>query len=144
MKTSASTSHRSTDAINKSATRVPKTMNEWIMSTPLQRETLSIYCSTVLLLELGYFFSFLILYQTVRLLGRGISPSRGLYLYTEQHKYRMNARNTDIHALGGIRTTIRVFELAKTVHALGHTATVIDSEKHRNHYYTAAENSSSK
>jgi hypothetical protein len=28
--------------------------------------------------------------QSVGLLGRGISPSQGLYLYTEQHKYKIN------------------------------------------------------
>jgi hypothetical protein len=28
---------------------------------------------------------------------------QGLYLYTEQHKHRINAHNTDIHALSGIR-----------------------------------------
>jgi hypothetical protein len=36
-------------------------------------------------------FSFLILRQLVRLLGWEISPSQGLYLYTEQHKHRINA-----------------------------------------------------
>jgi hypothetical protein len=42
--------------------------------------------------------------QSVGLLGRGRSPSQGLYLHTEQHKHRINAHNTDIHALRGIRT----------------------------------------
>jgi hypothetical protein len=42
--------------------------------------------------------------QSVGLLGRGISPSQGRYLHTEQHQHRINAHNTDIHALGGIRT----------------------------------------
>jgi hypothetical protein len=32
-----------------------------------------------------------------------ISPSQGLYLHTEQHKHRINAQNTDIHASSGIR-----------------------------------------
>jgi hypothetical protein len=41
---------------------------------------------------------------SVGLLGRGISPSQGRYLHTEQHKRRINAHNTDIHALSGIRT----------------------------------------
>jgi hypothetical protein len=53
--------------------------------------------------------------QPVGLLPRGISPYQGLYLHTEQHKYRLNAHNTDIHA----------FERAKTVHALDGAATVI-------------------
>jgi hypothetical protein len=43
------------------------------------------------------FFGFLIYTQSVGLLGRGISPSQGRYLHTEQHKHR------DIHALSGIR-----------------------------------------
>jgi hypothetical protein len=47
-------------------------------------------------------FQFLNLY-TVRLLGRGISPSQGRYLHTEQHKHRINT-HTDIHASSGIRT----------------------------------------
>jgi hypothetical protein len=58
------------------------------------------------LLDLGRFFSFLILHtvgrtpwtgdqpvarpQSVRLLGRGISLSQGRYLHTEQHKHRIN------------------------------------------------------
>jgi hypothetical protein len=37
------------------------------------------------------------------LLGRGISPSQDLYLHTEQHKHTINAQNTDIYALSGIR-----------------------------------------
>jgi hypothetical protein len=36
------------------------------------------------------FFQFLKIY-TVGLLGRGISPSQGHYLHTEQHKHRINA-----------------------------------------------------
>jgi hypothetical protein len=42
--------------------------------------------------------------QLVGLLGWGISPSQGLYLHIEQHKHRINAHNTDIHALSGIQT----------------------------------------
>jgi hypothetical protein len=56
------------------------------------------------LLGLGRVFSFLIYTQSVGLLGRGISPSQGLYLHTEQHKHRIIAHNTDIHTLSGIRT----------------------------------------
>jgi hypothetical protein len=41
--------------------------------------------------DLGSFFSFLIYIQSVRLLGRGISPSQGYFLYTEQHIHRINA-----------------------------------------------------
>jgi hypothetical protein len=49
-------------------------------------------------------FSFLIYTQSVGLLGREISPSQGLYLHAEHQKQRINAHNTDIHALSGIRT----------------------------------------
>jgi hypothetical protein len=40
--------------------------------------------------------------QSVGLLGRGISPSEGLYLHIEQYK-TLNKRE-DIHALSGNRT----------------------------------------
>jgi hypothetical protein len=50
----------------------------------------SIYGCTVLV-ELGSFFSLLIYTQSVGLLGRGISPSQGRYLQTEQHKHKINA-----------------------------------------------------
>jgi hypothetical protein len=40
--------------------------------------------------------------QSVGLLGREISLSQGLYVYSEQHKHRINAHN--IHASNGIRT----------------------------------------
>jgi hypothetical protein len=57
--------------------------------------------------------------QSVGLPGRGISPSQGFYLHKEQHKHRINAHNTHIHAYSGIRThTIPAFETAKTLHAL--------------------------
>jgi hypothetical protein len=52
---------------------------------------LCIYLFTVLLLNLGRFFSVLIHTQSVRLLERGISPSQGRYLHKEQHKHRINA-----------------------------------------------------
>jgi hypothetical protein len=48
----------------------------------------------------SFHFSFLIRRQSVGLLGRGISPSQGRYLY----KHRIN---TNIHALSGIRTHVR-------------------------------------
>jgi hypothetical protein len=53
-----------------------------------------------------FYFSFLILRQSVGLLGWVIRPSQGRYLY----KYRIN---TNIHALSGIRTyepSVRVVE----------------------------------
>jgi hypothetical protein len=52
---------------------------------------ISIYGSTVLLLELGRNVSFLIYTQSVGLLGREISPSQGRYLHTEHHKHNINA-----------------------------------------------------
>jgi hypothetical protein len=42
--------------------------------------------------------------QSVGLLRKGISPSQGLYLHAEQHKHRINVRNTYINAMNGIRT----------------------------------------
>jgi hypothetical protein len=39
---------------------------------------------------LAYIFNFIIILQTVGLLGRVISSSRGLYLNTGQHKHRIN------------------------------------------------------
>jgi hypothetical protein len=49
-------------------------------------------------------FSSLTWSQSVEFLGRGISLSPCRYLHTEQHRHRINAHNTDIHALSGIRT----------------------------------------
>jgi hypothetical protein len=59
-------------------------------------------------------FQFLILYKSVGLLGRGISPSQGRYLHTEQHKQRINAHTSMPRV--GFEPTIPVFERAKTVH----------------------------
>jgi hypothetical protein len=40
----------------------------------------------------GLFFDFVIFFtQSVGLLGRGISPSQGRYLHTEQHKQEKRA-----------------------------------------------------
>jgi hypothetical protein len=57
---------------------------------------LSVYLSIYLrlyspLLEFDRFFSFLIFTQSVGLLGREISPSRGLCLHTGLHKRRLKA-----------------------------------------------------
>jgi hypothetical protein len=46
------------------------------------------------------FFQFV---NPLELLERGISPSQGLYLHTEQHKQNKRTR-ADTHALSGIRT----------------------------------------
>jgi hypothetical protein len=68
--------------------------------------------------------SFLILFtQTVGLLGRVISPSQGLYLHTGQHKHRISAHNTDIHALSGIPThdpSDRASEVGSCLRPRGH------------------------
>jgi hypothetical protein len=53
-------------------------------------EVISMYGSTTFV-DLGRFFSFLIYTQSVGPLGRGISPSQGRYLHTEQHKHGINA-----------------------------------------------------
>jgi hypothetical protein len=56
------------------------------------------------LLGPGLFISFAILFTlSGGLLERGISPSQGRYLHTEQHKHRINS-HTDTHALSWIRT----------------------------------------
>jgi hypothetical protein len=47
-------------------------------------------------------FSFLIFYTVGRNFGRGIGPSQGRYLHTEQPKHRKT--HTDIHASSAIRT----------------------------------------
>jgi hypothetical protein len=71
------------------------------------------------LLDLRRFFSSLILYiGSVRLLRRGISPSQGRYLHTEQH-------TQTFMPLVGFEPTILVFEPTKTVKALDRTVTVI-------------------
>jgi hypothetical protein len=57
-----------------------------------------IYASTDFCWALAAFPSSWSFTQTVELLGLGISPSQGRYLYIEQHKH------TDIRASSGIRT----------------------------------------
>jgi hypothetical protein len=85
---------------------------------------LSIYGSTALV-DLGRFFSFLIRTQLEGLLGRGISPSQGRYLHTEQHK-----QNKSTETSMGLEPTIPVFERAKTVYASDRAATVIGHIHH--------------
>jgi hypothetical protein len=53
----------------------------------------------------------------------GISPSQGLYLHIEQHKHWINVHNTDIHALGAIRTndlSVRTREDTSCLRPRGH------------------------
>jgi hypothetical protein len=72
-----------------------------------------------------WFFSFLIILQTVGLLGRVISSSQGLYLNTGQHKHRLNTYTyqTSMPCVG-FEHTIPASERAKTVHALDRSVTV--------------------
>jgi hypothetical protein len=69
-------------------------------------------------------FQFLDLFtQKIGLLGRGISPSQGRYLHTEQHK--QNKRTQTCMSQVGFEPTIPVFENAKTVHTSDRAATLI-------------------
>jgi hypothetical protein len=54
--------------------------------------------------SIGLFLQFLNQGQSVGLLGRVISSSQGLYLYTNTEKHTHTYTNTNIHALSGIRT----------------------------------------
>jgi hypothetical protein len=64
-------------------------------------------------------FQFMIILQTVGLLERVISSSQGLYLNTEQHKYRINTYTyqTSMPCMG-FEPTIPASERAKTIHWL--------------------------
>jgi hypothetical protein len=70
-------------------------------------------------------FSFMIILQTVGLLGRVITSSQGLYLNTGQHKHRINryTYQTSVPCVG-FEPMISASERAKTVHALDRSATV--------------------
>jgi hypothetical protein len=73
-------------------------------------------------LELGRFFSFLILYTVGRTPRTGDQPVQGRYLHTGQHKH-----NKRTQTYMRFEPTIPVFERAKTVHTLDRAATVIGS-----------------
>jgi hypothetical protein len=52
-----------------------------------------------------------------------MSPLKGLYLHTEQHKHRIKAHNTGIHALSGIRIhdpSVRASEESSCLRPRGH------------------------
>jgi ribosomal protein S2 len=53
-----------------------------------------------------------------------MSPSQGLYLHTGHRKIQNKRTQTFMHRVR-FETTVPVFELAKTVHALDRAATVI-------------------
>jgi hypothetical protein len=73
-------------------------------------------------------FSFMIILQTVGLLGRVISSSQGHYLNIGQHKDRINiyTHQTSMPCVR-FEPTIPASERAKTVHALDRSATVTGS-----------------
>jgi hypothetical protein len=56
------------------------------------------YCATDLCWAFADFSVSWSYSQPVGFFGRGINPSQGLYLHTEQHKHKIYAHNTDIHA----------------------------------------------
>jgi hypothetical protein len=84
----------------------------------------------------GWFISFLIILQTVRLLGQVIGSLQGLYLNTGQHKHRKPYTHTHTHTHQtsmpsvGFEPTIPASERAKTVHAPDGSATVTGLYKH--------------
>jgi hypothetical protein len=77
---------------------------------------LSVYASTALLLDLGRISIPWSFTQSVGFLGRGMSPSQGRYLHTQ------NKRTQTSMPQAGFGPTIPVFEQAKTVHALARAA----------------------
>jgi hypothetical protein len=86
---------------------------EWnilmLIDAPSLHQCFFYYCyygCTAHLLDLGRFSVSWSHTPSVGLLGRGISPLQGLCLHTEQHKHRIKAHNTDIHALSGVRTHV--------------------------------------
>jgi hypothetical protein len=83
------------------------------------------------LLDLGRFFSVSWSFtRSVGLLGRGISPSQGRCLHTEQHK--QNKRTQTSIPQVGFEPTIAVSERVKTGHhALDREATMIGTQKNQ-------------
>jgi hypothetical protein len=75
------------------------------------------------------FSSFMIILQTVGLLGRVISSSQRLYVNTRQHKHRINAYTyqTSMPCVG-FEPMIPASERAKTVHASDRAVTVTGKE----------------
>jgi hypothetical protein len=63
--------------------------------------------------------------QSVRLLGRGMSPSQGRYLHRTTQTQNKSTQ-TSMHRVG-FELTITAFQREKTVPALDHAATVISS-----------------
>jgi hypothetical protein len=69
-------------------------------------------------------FSFLIFTQSVGPLGRGISPSQGRYLHTQDSKTQNECTQTTMPRVG-FEPSVPVFGRAKRVHALDREASVI-------------------
>jgi hypothetical protein len=84
--------------------------------------------STAPLGPLSLIFSFIIILQTVGIIGREISSSQSLSLNTGQHKHRINTYTyqTSMHCVE-VETTIPPSEWPKTVHALDFSATLSSS-----------------
>jgi hypothetical protein len=83
------------------------------------------------LLGLGLFFSVSwSCTQSVRLLGRGISPPQGCYLHRTTQT--QNKRTQTSMLWVGFEPTIPAFERAKTVHALDRATTLSGSIQFRN------------
>jgi hypothetical protein len=89
-----------------------------------RHQCLSIYGSTALL-DLGRFFSFLILYTVGRTLWTGDQPV-ARPLSTQSTTPTHNKHTQTSMPLVGFEPTIPVIQRAKTVHALDRAATVID------------------
>jgi hypothetical protein len=84
----------------------------------------SVYGSTALLLDLGRFFSFLILYTAGSTPWTGDQPI-ARPLPTHRTKQTQNKRTQTYMPRVGFEATISEFELVKTVHALERAATQI-------------------
>jgi hypothetical protein len=84
---------------------------------------LFIYGSTILLLDLSRFFSFLFLYIVGRTPWTGDQPFGSRYLHTEQHKENKSTQTSMPWV--GFEPTIPAFERAKTVLAFDRADTVI-------------------
>jgi hypothetical protein len=103
---------------------------EFSVHVTLSRETihlsinLSIYDSAVLLLYLGHFLSFLILYTVSRTLWMGDQPITRL-LPTHRTTQTQNKCRQTYMPWMGLEPTIPAFEWAKTVHASERAAAVI-------------------
>jgi hypothetical protein len=112
--------------LNPMGTEIPHSVHFFLFLASSSRKAyLSIYdCTTIL--DVGYFFSFLVHTPSVVPLGRGISPSQGRYLNIEQHKQNEHTQ-TSIPRVG-FELMIPLFEQPKTVNALDRVATVIGPE----------------